>query len=335
MMKKYLLSCLAVILLGASSLSVAATTELTGAGSSFIFPVLTKWIHEYNQKSGIQINYQPIGSGGGMRQLQAGTVNFAASDEPLKTAVLNQRGWIQFPMITGGIVPIINVKGVTNNQLTLDGSTLAAIYLGKIRYWDNAAIKALNPGVTLPHRIIIAVHRADGSGTTFNFTNYLAKVSPQWKKQVGVNTVVSWPARGIGAKGNAGVASQVANLPGSIGYVEYAYAQENHLNAAKMKNQAGKVVTASLSSFESATANANWQASDSFYQILTNQPGANSWPIVATTFIMMPKSLKTDTRESLFTFFEWSYENSIKDAEQLNYVAIPATVTKTIINSWK
>lgn len=334
-MKKYLLGLLAVLFIGTASLSTAATTELTGAGSSFIFPVLTKWIHAYNQKSGVQINYQPIGSGGGMRQLQAGTVSFAASDEPLKTADLHQKGWIQFPMITGGIVPIVNIKGITNNQLILDGATLANIYLGKIQYWDDAAIKALNPGVNLPHRMIIAVHRADGSGTTFNFTNYLAKVSPQWQQQVGVNTVVSWPARGIGAKGNAGVASQVANLPGSIGYVEYAYAQENHLNTAKMRNQAGKVVTASLSSFESAAANANWQASNNFYQILTNQPGVNSWPIVATTFIMMPKTLKTDTRESLFTFFEWSYENGIKDAQQLNYVSIPVTVTKTIVKSWK
>lgn len=333
-MKRCLISLLALILVSTSSLTLAAPSQLTGGGSSFIDPVMEKWIIDCGQKNGIDINYQSIGSGAGTTQLKAGTLTFAASDEPLKNDQLQKNDWLQFPAITGGIVVIVHINGVSNNQLALDGKTLADIYLGKIKYWDNAAIKVLNPGLKLPHKGIIAIHRADGSGTTFNYTNYLAKVSPVWKKTIGVGTVVSWPG-GVGAKGNAGVASQVQTLNNSIGYVEYTYAQENGLTVTKMKNCDGQVVTASLTSFESAAANANWQASNSFYQVLTCQPGDDSWPIVATTFIMIPKKTSIENKATLFKFFSCIYKHSSDDAKQLNYVGIPSAVNKTIMARWK
>ncbi len=318
-----------------STSTVMASTVVTGAGSTFIYPVLARWAHTYQDKTGKQINYQPIGSGGGIKQLQEGTVDFAASDMPLKSTQLQDKHWQQFPMITGGIVPIVNVKHIKNNQLILDGQVLADIYLGKITKWNDPKIKKLNPKLTLPDTSIVTVHRADGSGTTFNFTNYLSTVSPTWNKKVHFNTVVEWPgSSSLGARGNAGVASQIKMIPNSIGYVEYAYALQNGLVSAKMKNKAGQVVTANSPSFVSAAKYANWQAKNHFYQILTSQPGDNSWPIVATTFVLIPDRDSKATRQAALDFFRWSYRHGGKMAKQLDYVPIPKNVYQKIEKSW-
>lgn len=315
--------------------ALAATTSITGAGSTFIYPVLSKWTTTYAKSNNVQINYQPIGSGGGIQQLTDKTVTFAASDMPLNLKSLQQKKWTQFPMVTGGIVLAINVQGVKNNQLTLDGKTLADIYMGKVKYWDNAEIKTLNKGVTLPHNLIVTVHRADGSGTTFNFTNYLSKVSPAWQKQVGANTVVSWPSFGLGAKGNAGVAAQVMNTPNTIGYVEYDYAIQNNMAMTKLVNAAGKTVSANLAGFASAAKSANWQASNGFDLILTNQPGAASWPIVATTFVLMPTvGVDAKTVQATLNFFKWAFTDGANTATKLDYVTMPSSVANTIMAQW-
>lgn len=308
-------------------------TAITGAGSSFIYPVLSKWTVAYQKKTGVRINYQDIGSGGGIQQLSDNTVNFAASDMPLDNQSLNKKGWTQFPMVSGGIVMVVNINGVTNNKLVLDGSSLAQIYTGKIQYWDNPALTKLNPGMKLPHNRIISVHRADGSGTTFNFTNYLTKVAPSiWK--AGSSTVVEWPTFGIGAKGNAGVAATVQKMPNSIGYVEYTYATENNLIMTKMKNSNGKVVQASLGSFKAAAANANWNPKDNFNTILTNQPGNNAWPIVATTFIMLPIKQDPAVTNAALKFFSWSFDQS-NMASSIGYVTMPMAVVSKIKHNWK
>ena len=307
---------------------------LIGAGSSFIYPVLAVWTQQYSAKEGIQVNYQSIGSGGGLQQMYSGTVNFAASDMPLTLSELQQHQLQQFPMIIGGIVPVINVTGIAPNQMVLNGTVLADIYLGKITFWDDTAIKLLNPTLKLPHQNIVTVHRADGSGTTFNLTHYLADVSPEWKAQGGVNTMVSWP-NGIGAKGNAGVAAQVLQTANSIGYVEYAYAAQNHMAITRMMNADGHTVMASADSFTAAAKNAQWSANNGFYQILTNQPGAQSWPIVATTFILMPRTPDPQLKTRLYNFFTWSYQNGAAAAASLDYVAVPESVYKTIIATFK
>jgi phosphate transport system substrate-binding protein len=308
--------------------------SLTGAGSSFVYPVLAVWAQDYSAKQGIQVNYQAIGSGGGLQQMYSGTVNFAASDMPLTMAQLQQHKLRQFPIVIGGIVVVVNVAGVENNQMILNGSVLADIYLGKVTFWDDAVIKHLNPNLKLPHQNIVTVHRADGAGTTFNFTHYLADVSPVWKKTAGVNTMMSW-SNGIGAKGNAGVAAQVLQTPNSIGYVEYAYAAQNHMTVTRFVNAAQQTVTASAASFAAAAKNANWTAENGFYQILTNQPGADSWPIVATTFILMPTAPDAQLKMRLVNFFTWCYENGATAANSLDYVAIPASVYKEIVLTFK
>ncbi|MEM9243588.1 MAG: phosphate ABC transporter substrate-binding protein PstS [Pseudomonadota bacterium] len=326
--------------LGIASVAIAApkpSSEITGAGSSFIYPVMMEWIKQYLQAEHVTINYQSIGSGGGISQLKSGTIEFAASDEPLKTPELNQLHWTQFPMITGGIVMAINVKGIKSNQLVLDGNTVADIYLGKIKYWDNKEIAALNPGLKLPHQNIITIHRSDGSGTTFNFTYFLSQVNPTWKSQVGFSTAVKWEATGIGAKGNAGVAAQIAHFPGAIGYVEFAYAKQNNLSITKMKNKAGKVVEATPATFTAAAENGSWTASNNFYELLSDKPGDQSWPMVATTFILMPsngKNLSAADRQAILKFFTWCYENGDKAAASLDYVNIPKSVYQKIIASW-
>jgi phosphate transport system substrate-binding protein len=322
-------------LAGMSGSSMALAQDITGAGSTFIYPVLAAWAQKYHQLKHIKVNYQPIGSGGGLRQIKAGTVDFAASDMPLTEQQLQQRHLAQFPMIVGGIVPIVNIAGIKNTELTLDGNVLAAIFEGKITYWNDAAITTLNPGVTLPHARIISVHRADGSGTTFNFTNYLDKVSPSWRKKVGFSTVVDWPGFGIGAKGNAGVASEVMHIPNAIGYVEYAYALQNHLTTIKMVNQSGHAVVANAASFASAAKSAHWKASNSFYLILTNQPGKASWPIVATTFILMPKNQAVSINTAALHFFKWSYVQGQSMAKKLDYVPIPQSVYQEIEANWQ
>ncbi len=317
------------------SCSQGSSNGLTGAGSSFIYPVLSIWAKDY-AKQGPEVNYQAIGSGGGLQQIYSKTIDFAASDMPLTLAQLKQHQLQQFPMIVGGIVPVVNITGVKNNQLKLNSGTLVGIYMGTIQYWDNKAIKSLNPGVKLPHNQIITIHRADGSGTTFNFSNYFTKVSSTWKSKYGANTVISWPGNGIGAKGNAGVASQVMQTPNSIGYVEYAYAKQNDMTMTKMQNRAGRTVAANAASFTSAAKNAKWTASNGFYQILTNQPGANSWPIVATTFVLIPKTERTPlVKQKVFKFFTWCFKNGTTAASQLDYVAIPKSVYKSIIATFK
>ncbi len=313
---------------------VGANEMITGAGSTFAYPILSAWIKEYTntdkiQTTGIKINYQAIGSGGGIRQLGAKTVDFAASDEPLKPSYLQKKGWTEFPIVSGGIVPIINIPGVKNNQLVLDGKTLANIYFGKITYWDNAAIKALNKNMCLPHKVIRVIHRSEGSGTTFNFTSYLAAVSPEWKNLV--NTAINWPAKSsIGAKGNMGVAATVSRISYSIGYVEYTYAVEANLKVTKMRNHDGNVVSASLASFTSTIKNTDWHSNKVLYQPLINKQGKGSWPLMATTFILLPKLKMTDPVKlakikSILKFFKWCYTdpNAQRTAKQLLYVIPP------------
>lgn len=331
-----------VVTLGMSSgLVMAAPLLVNGAGSSFIYPVLSKWTATYHQKTSqsktpVLINYQPNGSTAGVRNLQDGSVTFAASDIPNPVSALTKQNWVQFPMIVGGVVPILNVKGIQSDQLVLDGKTLADIYLGKIKRWDDPAIKALNPALKLPSSLIMTVRRADGSGTTFNFKHYLSQVDSSWLKQGGdVSPAPSWPSAGIGGKGNAGVASLVQNTPNSIGYVEYAYAIENHLTVVKLKNRSGQVVSPSSSSFAAAVSHADWQASDGFGLVLTDQPGAASWPIVATTYILFPKKeIKTKQGQAAMCFFSWAYHHGESTASQLNYVSIPEPVYQKIEAYW-
>ena len=319
----------------AVALSAHAGVNVTGAGSSFIFPVLSDWATIYNNQTGNEINYQSIGSGGGLRQLFAKTVDFAASDKPLTQKALAQHQAIQFPMIIGGIVPIVNLPNIANNKLILNGPVLADIYMGEITHWNDPRIAKLNPELKLPDETIITVHRSDGSGTTFNFTNYLSKVSATWKQTVGSDTVVSWPGFGLGAKGNAGVASQVEQMPDSIGYVEYAYAVQNHLDTTRMVNADGKIVRATKQSFAAAAANADWKDAPGFYLILTNQPGAESWPIVATTFVLVPQNpARPAATAASVKFFKWAYANGAQSADNLDYVSIPASVYKLVESKW-
>lgn len=320
-----------------SSTSNSTKQDIMGAGSSFIYPAMSKWTNEYYNLNQTKVNYQPIGSGGGIRQIYSRTVSFAASDKPLSTKELKQHKLIQFPAIVGGIVPVVNIKGIKANQLILSGKVLADIYLGKITYWNDPAIQILNPSIQLPHSMILSIHRADGSGTTYNFANYLAKVSPTWKNNVGVNTTLKWPGNGVGAKGNAGVAAQVQNLPNSIGYVEYAYAHEGGLTTTKLINKAGKAVAPSLSTFKAAAANAKWSPKQDYQLILTNQPGANSWPINASTFILLPTDNTKIQNQAILKFFNWTYTNNIalNITKSTDYVSIPQSVVKNIESYWK
>ncbi|MET4798704.1 phosphate ABC transporter substrate-binding protein PstS [Bradyrhizobium sp. LB11.1] len=319
---------------------VAATTtsafaaDITGAGSTFIFPVLSKWADTYKKESNNGVNYQSIGSGAGIKQIQAKTVTFGATDAPLKADQLQKDGFAQWPMVMGGIVPVVNVEGVKAGDLVLDGATLADIFIGKITKWDDAAIKKLNPNAKLPSEAIAVVHRADGSGTTFNFTNYLSKTSADWKSKVGEGTAVEWPV-GVGAKGNEGVAGNVAQTKNSIGYVEYAYAKQNKLTFTKMVNKAGKTVDPTNDSFQAAASNADWTSAPGYYLILTDQPGDKSWPIVATTFVLMHKEAvdKASSQEAL-KFFKFAFEKGAKSAEELDYIPMPDNVVKLIEKTW-
>jgi phosphate transport system substrate-binding protein len=314
--------------------TIAIAAEISGAGASFPYPVYAKWADAYKKATGIGLNYQSIGSGGGIKQIYARTVTFGATDAPLKGPDLEKYGLAQFPMVMGGIVPVVNVPGVKPGQLILDGPVLANIFLGEIKSWDDPAIAKLNPGVKLPKQAIAIVHRSDGSGTTFNFAHYLAEVSPTWKTKVGVNTSVRFPA-GIGAKGNEGVANNVANTQGSIGYVEYAYALQNKLAYVRMINKAGKAVAPTSESFQAAAANADWKSEPGYGVLLANQPGDASWPITAPTWILIYKQPKdvNAAREAL-KFFAWAYANGGKMADELHYVPMPANVIKDIQNMW-
>lgn len=312
----------------------AFAADITGAGSTFIFPVLSKWADAYKKESGNGVNYQSIGSGAGIKQIQAKTVTFGATDAPLKVDQLQKDGFAQWPMIMGGIVPVVNVEGVKAGELVLDGAALADIFLGKITKWDDAAIKKLNPSVKLPSDAIAVVHRADGSGTTFNFTNYLSKASADWKSKVGEGTAVEWPV-GVGAKGNEGVAGNIAQTKNSIGYVEYAYAKQNKLTYTKMVNKAGKTVDATNEAFQAAASNADWTSAPGYYLILTDQPGDKSWPIVATTFVLMHKegTDKAASQEAL-KFFKFAFDKGAKSAEELDYIPMPESVVKLIEKTW-
>jgi len=320
--------------LSVAALAAHAADQVTGAGASFPAPIYSKWAEAYNKATGNQINYQSVGSGAGIKQINAKTVDFGASDMPLKDEELNTSGLIQFPTVIGGVVPVINVAGVKPGQLKLTGAVLADIYLGKITKWNDAAITGLNPGVTMPDSTIATVHRADGSGTSFIFTNYLSKSSADWKAKVGEGTAVNWPSSGVGGKGNEGVAQYVQRLPNSIGYVEYAYAKQNKMDYVQLKNQAGSFVSPDDSTFKAAAAGADW--SKSFYQVLTDEPGKDSWPITGATFILMHKVQdKPAQATASLKFFDWAYANGDKAAADLDYVALPDTLKAMIHKQWE
>ena len=318
--------------LACGALSAAWAQEATGAGASFPAPLYAKWAADYNKATGVKINYQSVGSGAGLKQIEAKTVDFGASDAPLKDEDLKAKGLMQFPTVVGGIVPVVNIQGVAPGQLKLSGPLLADIYLGKITKWNDPAIVALNAGVKLPDATIAPVRRADGSGTTFGFTNYLSKASPEWKDKVGEGTAVNWPL-GAGGKGNEGVAAFVGRLANSIGYVEYAYVKQNKQTYAQLQNSAGNFVSPNDATFKAAAAGADW--SRSFYQILTNQPGKDSWPITSATFILMHKAQdKPQQAATVLKFFEWAYQSGDKTADDLDYVPMPESVKGVIFKSW-
>ncbi|RTL74931.1 MAG: phosphate ABC transporter substrate-binding protein PstS [Bradyrhizobiaceae bacterium] len=324
-----------VVAASTTALSLPATAaDITGAGATFPFPIYSKWADAYKKETGNGLNYQSIGSGGGIKQIQAKTVTFGASDMPLKVEQLEKDGLIQWPMVMGAIVPVVNLDGVKAGELVFDGATLADIYLGKITKWDDPAIKKLNPKVNLPSTAIAVVRRSDGSGTTFNFTNYLSKASADWKSKVGEGTAVEWPV-GVGAKGNEGVSANISQTKNSIGYVEYAYAKQNKLTYTGMVNSAGKAVQPTVPAFQAAAANADWSKAPGYYVILTNQPGDASWPITAATFILMHKvpSDKAASDEAL-KFFKWAFEKGGSMAESLDYIPMPASVVKQIEKTW-
>ena len=311
---------------------LATAQDVTGAGATFPAPLYAKWAADYNRATGIKINYQSVGSGAGLRQIDAKTVDFGASDMPLKDDELAKKGLIQFPTVIGGVVPVVNIKGIAPGQLKLNGQVLGDIYLGKITKWTDAAIKALNPTLPLPDVAISPVRRADGSGTSFIFTNYLSKVNPEWKTKVGEGTAVNWPV-GAGGKGNEGVAAFVGRLPNSIGYVEYAYVKQNKMTFTQMRNAAGSFVSPDDTAFKAAAAGADW--AKSFYQILTEQPGKDAWPITGATFILMHKVQdKPAQAASSLKFFEWAYKNGDKTADDLDYVPMPAIVKTAIEKTW-
>ena len=305
--------------------------QISGAGASFIYPLVSKWSADYNVATGNQINYQSIGSGGGIAQIKAGTVDFGSSDKPLSSEELAQSGLAQFPSAIGGVVPVLNVEGIEAGKLRLTGALLADIFLGKVAKWNDAAIAAANPGVALPDLKISLVHRSDGSGTSFNFTNYLSKVSPEWKEKVGEGTSVQWPG-GVGGKGNEGVASYVQQIKGGIGYVELAYALQNNMPFASLQNAAGNFVEPSAETFAAAASSADWANAQDFNLVITNAPGEQAWPITATNFMLVRKDGKhnADTR----AFFKWAFDNGRKQAEELHYVPLPAELVTQIEAYW-
>src|SRR3954467_5105722 len=321
-------------LAAAPFLSPAHAVDISGAGATFPYPVYAKWADSYKKETGAGLNYQSIGSGGGIKQIQAKTGTFGATDMPLKEAELSKDGLVQFPTVMGGVVPVINVEGIKPDEVVLDGATLANIFLGTVKTWDGPAIKKLNANVKLPSQPIVVVHRSDGSGTTFLYTDYLSKVSADWKSKVGANTAVEWPV-GIGAKGNEGVANNVSQTKGSIGYVEYAYAKQNKLVNTKLINKDGKTVAPTAKSFMAAAASANWEATPGFGVVLTDEPGADSWPLAGATFILMHKQAQdaAASKEAL-KFFDWAYGKGDKMAEELDYVPMPDKVVTSIKRSW-
>jgi phosphate transport system substrate-binding protein len=313
----------------------AAAGDITGAGATFPYPIYAKWADAYKKSTGVGMNYQSIGSGGGIKQITSKTVDFGASDMPMKPEELEKNGLLQFPAIMGGVVPVYNIKGVTSGQITLTGQQLADIYLGKIKKWNDPALVASNKGVSLPDQAISVVHRSDGSGTTFIFVNYLSKVSGDWKSSVGEGTAVKWPT-GVGGKGNEGVANYVGRIDGAIGYVEYAYAKQNKLAVAKLVTRDGGAVLPNDESFKAAAAGADWAKAPGMYLILTDQPGKQSWPMTGASFILLHKvQAKPESAKEVLKFFEWSFKNGDEMASALDYVPMPDAVVKMIQAEWK
>jgi phosphate transport system substrate-binding protein len=325
----------AALVLAAGTAVAGAAVDISGAGATFPYPVYAKWAEAYKAKTGVAMNYQSIGSGGGIKQIEAKTVDFGASDKPLEPKDLDANGLLQFPMVMGGVVPVVNIKGVGAGQVRLNGTVLADIYLGKIKKWNEPAVKALNPSLKLPDEAISVVHRSDGSGTTFIFTHYLSEVSPDWKQKVGEDASVAWPT-GVGGKGNEGVASYASRINGAIGYVEYAYALQNKLAYVLLQNKAGKFVKPSSETFSAAAANADWAKAPGFFLLLTSQPGAESWPITGASFILIYKDPpKPENTKAVLDFFDWAYHNGGQMASGLDYVPMPANVIKLVEDTWK
>jgi len=330
------------LLVGAGALAVVvatgtagADTMISGAGATFPYPIYSQWADAYNKQTGIKLNYQSIGSGGGIAQIKASTVDFGASDAPLTAKELDEAGLMQFPMIMGGVVPVVNLKGVTAGALKLTPGLLADIYLGKVTKWNEAAVAAVNPDLKLPDKAITVVHRSDGSGTTWIYTNYLDKISPAWHEKVGTDKAVEWPA-GVGGKGNEGVAAYVQRIDGSIGYVEFAYALQNKMAYAQLQNKAGMFVSPTIDCFMAAAASADWKNAPGFYLVLTDQPGDASWPITGASFILMHrKQDKAETAQAVLKFFDWCYENGGAMAEKLDYVPMPDNVAEMVRAAWK
>jgi len=320
--------------LAAVSAMPALAIDISGAGATFPYPIYAKWADAYKKETGSGLNYQSIGSGGGIKQIQAKTVTFGASDMPLKAADLEKFGLVQFPTVLGGVVPVVNIDGIAPGTITLDGALLAKIFMGEVKSWNDPAIQKLNPSAKLPSQAIAVVHRSDGSGTTFIFTDYLAKTSADWKSKVGANTAVEWPV-GIGAKGNEGVANNVAQTKGSIGYVEYAYAKQNKLTFTKLVNKDGKTVAPTSESFQASAASADWTGTPGFGVILTDQAGATSWPISGATFILIHKQPPDPAAAAeALKFFAWGYAKGARMAEELDYVPLPSNVVTAIQKVW-
>ena len=325
-------AAVAVVLCAAIPLRAA---EISGAGATFPYPIYAKWAEAYKAKSGMSMNYQSIGSGGGIKQIEAKTVDFGASDMPLAPEVLDKDGLQQFPMVMGGVVPVVNLAGIQPGQLKLDGKVLAGMYMGTITSWNDKAIAALNPGLALPDKAIATVHRSDGSGTNFIFTHYLSSIDADFKAKIGENTSVEFPG-GLGGKGNEGVAAIAGRTDGAIGYVEYAYALQNKMTYALLKNHDGNFVSPNANTFQAAAAAADWSKAPGFYLLLTDQPGKESWPITGATFILMhQKQDKPDTAREVLSFFDWAYHSGGQMAEQLDYVPMPAAVITAVESSWK
>ncbi len=315
--------------------SGGAQTTITGAGATFPYPVYARWADDYATQTGVKLNYQSIGSGGGIAQIKAGTVDFGASDAPLQEKDLSEAGLTQWPMVMGGVVPVLNVAGVAPGQLRLTPTLLADVFLGKVSNWDDPAIAKLNPGAKLQDLAITVVHRSDGSGTTWIFTNYLDKVSTEWHAKVGTNTAVAWPT-GVGGKGNEGVAAYVQRINGAVGYVEYAYALQNRMAYARLQNAAGEFVSPTSAAFQAAAANADWSHAPGFYLVLTNQPGKESWPITGATFILFRQDQEDPAKaKAVLSFFSWCYANGQKRAEELDYVPMPRNVADLVEANWK
>lgn len=332
--KKSILAATLGLTLAFSAGVQAEDLTINGAGATFPYPVYAQWGHAYNQLTGVKLNYQSIGSGGGIAQIKAKTVDFGASDAPLKAEELEKDGLIQFPMVIGGVVPVVNVPGIKAGELKLTPETLAGLYLGTIKKWNDPALQKLNPGMALPDKAVTPVYRADGSGTTWIFTTYLAQVSADWKTKVGADKAVSWPV-GVGGKGNEGVAAYVQRIAGSIGYVEYAYALQNKMTHALLQNKDGQFVAPTKETFQAAAASADWANSPGYYVVLTNQPGAQSWPITGASFILMHKAQADSAKaKEILKFFDWSYKSGDDIAQKLDYVTIPDSVVTLVNTKW-